>query len=83
MATTATETNTEIQVKHRLQNNPTLRVIAVMVGFAASVALGVAVVLWTQKPSYSPLYGNLAHKDAVEIAQALQKAGIKYEIDQS
>ncbi|MES9821974.1 MAG: flagellar basal-body MS-ring/collar protein FliF [Candidatus Thiodiazotropha sp.] len=83
MATTATETNTEIQVKHRLQNNPTLRVIAVMVGFAASVALGVAVVLWTQKPSYSPLYGNLAHKDAVEMAQALQQAGIKYEIDQS
>ncbi|MES9990222.1 MAG: flagellar basal-body MS-ring/collar protein FliF [Candidatus Thiodiazotropha endolucinida] len=83
MATTATETNTEIQVKHRLQNNPTLRVIAVMVGFAASVALGVAVVLWTQKPSFSPLYGNLAHKDAVEIAQALQQAGIKYEIDQS
>ncbi|WP_316364355.1 flagellar basal-body MS-ring/collar protein FliF [Candidatus Thiodiazotropha sp. CDECU1] len=83
MATTGSETSTEIQVGQRLQDNPTLRVIAVMVGFAASVALGVAVVLWTQKPSYSPLYGNLAHKDAVEIAQALQQAGIKYEIDQA
>lgn len=80
---TGSETSTEIQVGQRLQDNPTLRVIAVMVGFAASVAVGVAVVLWTQKPSYSPLYGNLAHKDAVEIAQALQQAGIKYEIDQS
>jgi flagellar M-ring protein FliF len=82
MAITGSETTTEIQVGQKLQDNPTLRVIAVMVGFAASVALGVAVVLWTQKPSYSPLYGNLAHKDAVEIAQALQQAGIKYEIDQ-
>ncbi|MES9968825.1 MAG: flagellar basal-body MS-ring/collar protein FliF [Candidatus Thiodiazotropha sp.] len=79
---TGSETSTEIQVGQKLHDNPTLRVIAVMVGFAASVALGVAVVLWTQKPSYSPLYGNLAHKDAVEIAQALQQAGIKYEIDQ-
>jgi flagellar M-ring protein FliF len=53
-----------------------------MVGFAASVALGVAFVLWTQKPSFSPLYGNLANKDAVEIAQALQQSGIEYQIDQ-
>jgi flagellar M-ring protein FliF len=83
MATTANETGTEIQVGQRFKDNPTVRVVAVMVGFAASVALGVAVVLWTQKPSYSPLYGNLAHKDAVEIAQALQQAGIRYQIDQS
>ncbi|MEW8395400.1 MAG: flagellar basal-body MS-ring/collar protein FliF, partial [Candidatus Thiodiazotropha sp.] len=83
MAETATETTTEIQVRNRLQTNPTLRIFAVLVGFAASVALGFAVVLWSQEPSYSPLYGNLSHKDAVEIAQALQQAGIKYEIDQS
>jgi flagellar M-ring protein FliF len=83
MATTANETGTEIQLGQSFTDNPTVRVIAVMVGFAASVALGVAVVLWTQKPSYSPLYGNLAHKDAVEIAQALQQAGIQYQIDQS
>ncbi|MCU7918520.1 MAG: flagellar M-ring protein FliF [Candidatus Thiodiazotropha sp. (ex Dulcina madagascariensis)] len=84
MATPTTEhTTNELQVGHRLQDNPFIRQIAVMVGIAASVALGVAVVLWTQKPSYSPLFGNLSHKDAVEIAQALQQAGIAYEIDQS
>ncbi|MGD8911901.1 MAG: flagellar basal-body MS-ring/collar protein FliF, partial [Candidatus Thiodiazotropha sp.] len=83
MATTATETGTELQVGNKLQDNPTVRVIAVMVGFAASVALGVVVVAWSWNPSYSPLYGNLAHKDAVEIAQALQQADIKYQIDQS
>jgi flagellar M-ring protein FliF len=82
MATTETGTGTEIQLGQRLTDNPTLRVFAVLVGIAASVALGVVVVLWTLEPNYSPLYGNLAHKDAVEIAQALQQAGIKYEIDQ-
>jgi flagellar M-ring protein FliF len=82
-AATPEHTGNELQVGTRLQDNPIVRQIAVMVGIAASVALGVAVVLWTQKPSYSPLFGNLPHKDAVEIAQALQQAGIEYEIDQA
>ena len=38
-----------------LVDNPWLRQIAVMVGIAASVALGVAVVLWSQAPSFAPL----------------------------
>ncbi|MES9831101.1 MAG: flagellar basal-body MS-ring/collar protein FliF [Candidatus Thiodiazotropha sp. DIVDIV] len=84
MATVTSEhTDNELQAGARLQDNPIVRQIAVMVGIAASVALGVAVVLWTQKPSYSPLFGNLPSKDAMEIAQALQQAGIKYEIDQA
>ena len=37
-----------------LADNPWLRQIAVMVGIAASVALGVAVVLWSQAPNYAP-----------------------------
>jgi flagellar M-ring protein FliF len=82
-AVTPEHTGNELQIGTRLQDNPIIRQIAVMVGIAASVALGVAVVLWTQKPSYSPLFGNLPHKDAVEIAQALQQAGIAYEIDQA
>jgi flagellar M-ring protein FliF len=80
---TAQQSSGELQVGNRLQDNPIIRQIAVMVGIAASVALGVAVVLWSQTPSYVPLYGNLAQKDAMEIAQALQAAGIAYEVDQS
>jgi flagellar M-ring protein FliF len=83
MATvTSGQAANELETGTRLQDNPTVRLIAVMVGIAASVALGVAVVLWTQKPSFSPLFGNLPHKDAIEIAQALQQAGIEYEVDQ-
>ncbi len=72
----------ELQVANRLQDNPIVRQVAVMVGIAVSVALGVGIILWSWTPSYVPLYGNLAPKDAMQIAQALQAAGIDYEVDQ-
>jgi flagellar M-ring protein FliF len=83
----ATETEqvigTEMQTANRLQDNPIVRQFAVMVAIAASMALGVVMVMWSWTPSYTPLYGNLSPKDATEIAQALQAAGIKYEVDHS
>lgn len=63
--------------------NPWLRQLAVMVGIAASVALGVAVVLWSQAPNYAPLYGNLAEKDASQVMEALQQAGVDFRVDQA
>ncbi len=60
---------------------PPLRQVGLMVGLAASVALGVAVVLWAQKPTYSLLYGSLSEQDAAQVAEALQKANIPYRID--
>jgi len=65
-----------------LTDNPLFRQLAVMIGIAASVALGVAVVLWSQSPSYAPLYGNLADKDATQVLDALQKSGADYRVDQ-
>ncbi|WP_246345223.1 flagellar basal-body MS-ring/collar protein FliF [endosymbiont of Lamellibrachia barhami] len=80
---TTDQSGKALEVSQRLQDNPIFRQIAVMVGIAASVALGVAVVLWSQTPNYSLLYGNLAQKDAMEIVQALQQIGIEYQVDQS
>ncbi len=64
-----------------IADSPWLRQVAVMVGIAASVALGVAVVLWSQAPNYAPLYGNLAEKDASQVIEALQQAGADYRVD--
>ncbi len=64
-----------------LSRLPVIRQLGVMIGLAASVALGVAIVLWSQTPTYSILYGNLADQDAAQVAQALQKDGIPYRID--
>lgn len=66
-----------------LKDNPLVRQLAVMVGIAASVALGVAVVLWSQTPNFSPLYGNLGQKDAAEVVAALEQVGAEFRIDES
>ncbi|MGA7800081.1 MAG: flagellar basal-body MS-ring/collar protein FliF [Gammaproteobacteria bacterium] len=60
---------------------PALRQIGLMIGLAASVALGVAVVLWSQSPNYSMLYGNLSDRDSAQVLDALSKANIPYKVD--
>jgi flagellar M-ring protein FliF len=62
---------------------PALRQLGLMAGLAASVAIGVAVVLWSQKPNYSLLYGSLSSKDSAAIMQALQQGNIPYKVDDS
>ncbi|TCK18846.1 flagellar M-ring protein FliF [Thiogranum longum] len=65
------------------QGLPALRQIGLMIGLAASVALGVAVVLWSQEPNYTVLYAGLGNKDAGEVVDALKKTGIAFEVDQT
>lgn len=64
-------------------NLPLVRQIGLMVGFAACVALAVAIVLWSQKPSYRMLYGNLSDQEVLEISTALNQAGIKFEVNET
>jgi flagellar M-ring protein FliF len=64
-------------------NLPLVRQLGLMVGFAACVALAVAIVLWAQKPSYRMLYGNLSDQEVMEISGALDQAGIKYEVNET
>ncbi len=60
---------------------PAVRQVGLMVGLAASVALGVAVVLWSQQPTFGLLYGNLADEEISQVLDALQQAGIPYKLD--
>ncbi|MFQ5643755.1 MAG: flagellar basal-body MS-ring/collar protein FliF [Thiogranum sp.] len=68
---------------HGFQGLPALRQIGLMVGLAASVAIGVAVVLWSQQPGYTLLYANLGSKDAGQVIDALQKSGIGFKVDET
>jgi flagellar M-ring protein FliF len=70
-----------LQTVAQLHQHPVVRQLLVMAGIAASVAIGVAVVLWTQAPSYSLLYGNLGEKGGQEVMEALQKANLDYRVD--
>lgn len=60
---------------------PVLRQIGLMIGLAASVALGVAVVLWSRTPDYSMLYGRLSDMEAAQVTASLDSAGIPYRIE--
>ncbi|WP_298626645.1 flagellar basal-body MS-ring/collar protein FliF [uncultured Legionella sp.] len=59
------------------------RQVGLMVGLAASVAIGLAVVLWSREPSYMPLYSQMNPRDATEVMAVLERSGIEFKIDQN
>lgn len=58
-----------------------LRQIGLMVGLAASVALGLAVVLWAQEPNYQPVVGDLSSYNPQDVTSILESNGIDYKMD--
>ena len=60
-----------------------LRQVGLLIGLAASVALGVAAVLWAQGGDYRPLYGSLQRLDSSAVLSVLDTNQIKYKIDES
>jgi flagellar M-ring protein FliF len=57
------------------------RQIGLMVGLAASVALGLALVLWLQEPNYQPLMNNIKPNDLEEATRVLNLNGYNFKID--
>lgn len=60
---------------------PAVRQVILLIGVAASVAVGFAVVLWSQTPEYAQLYGNLESSDTAEVAEALRAADIPFKLN--
>lgn len=58
-----------------------LRQLVVMLGIAASVALGVYVVMWSREPNFAMLYSDLSERDLSQVADALKATRIPYRID--
>ncbi|GAB2563872.1 flagellar M-ring protein FliF [Dyella jejuensis] len=63
-----------------LLSNPTTRLLLLLVGVAAAVALGVAIVLWSRGPNYALLYAGLDPKDAAAVTQALQASNTPFRL---
>ncbi|CAA9891809.1 Flagellar M-ring protein [Candidatus Methylobacter favarea] len=57
------------------------RQLGLMLGLAFSVAIGVALVLWSQSPSYGRLFAEIGEKDMAEILEVLDQQGIKYKVE--
>jgi len=60
---------------------PLLRQLGLLIGLAASVAIGLAVVMWSQTPNYRLLYSDISPQDSAQVATALQSGGFEYKID--
>jgi flagellar M-ring protein FliF len=58
------------------------RQVAIMLGLALSVAIGIAVVMWSQDANYARLYTELNDKDTAEILDSLNAQGVKYKIEE-
>jgi len=58
-----------------------LRQAGMMIGIAASVALGVYVVMWARTPNYSMLYSDLPDRDVGQIVDVLKGSDVDYRID--
>jgi flagellar M-ring protein FliF len=58
-----------------------LRQVGLMVGLAASVALGVSVVLWAQEPNYQPVVGDMSGYNPQDVTSILSSNNIEYRMD--
>lgn len=58
-----------------------LRQIGLLVGLAASIAIGFAVVLWSQEPEYRPLLGEMSGIDTNQAIDVLQANEIAFKMD--
>lgn len=76
-------TNNIQNAAERIAGLSLTRQIGLMLGLAASVAIGVGVVLWSREPSYMPLYSQLDHRDSADIMDVLNKENIRFKIDAS
>jgi len=57
------------------------RQAGLLLGLAASIAVGFAVVLWSQEPDYTPLLTDVQNVDANQAVGVLQSSDIPYKID--
>ncbi len=60
-----------------------VRQIGLMIGLAASVAIGLAVVLWSQEPNYQPLARGMSSYDAAQVVEVLRQHEVQFRIDPS
>ena len=62
---------------------PAVHQVILLIGVAGAVAAGFAIVLWSQTPGFTTLYGQLESGDAAEVVEALRAANIEYKLDET
>ena len=65
----------------RWHDIPGIRQAGMLIVLAGTIAIGIAMFFWSQKPAQAPLFAGLADRDAAEVVEALHGAGIEYQLD--
>ncbi|MFK7828953.1 MAG: flagellar basal-body MS-ring/collar protein FliF [Congregibacter sp.] len=73
--------NTMVDRFSGYSRQPLTRQLALLIGLAASIAMGIGLVQWAVQPTFKPLYGAMAPADTNEVISALEAAGIEYALD--
>ena len=60
---------------------PLLKQGGILIGLAASIAIGFWVVLWAQEPDYQVLFNQVDEKELSELSSTLDSAQIKYKLN--
>ena len=60
---------------------PAIRQVILLVGVAAAVAAGFAIVLWSRTPQLAPLHTNASSAEAAQVTDALRSNGIEFKLD--
>ncbi|GAB5499134.1 MAG: flagellar basal-body MS-ring/collar protein FliF [Pseudohongiellaceae bacterium] len=80
MANTPISSNAMAQL-NSLSQLTLVRQLGFMLILAASIALGIATVLWSRSADHTALYMGLSTQDASDVAAALDQRGLPYKID--
>lgn len=66
-----------------VMKTPLIRQLALLVGLALSIAVGINVAMWAKNPNFVTLFANLTGQDTNQIIDVLRAAEMPFKIDSS
>lgn len=64
-----------------ISRQPVAQQLRLLIGLAASIALGIALVDWALTPDFTPLYGELSPASSAEVIRSLEESNIQYKVN--
>ena len=63
-----------------LSRQPVTRQLGLLLGLAASIALGMGLVQWAMAPDFTPLYSELSPSATSDVIRSLENSGVPYKL---
>lgn len=77
----ALNTSTLLSRFNSLSSQPVTRQLGLLLGLAASIALGIGLVQWSMAPDYVALFGEMTPSSTNEVVRSLEENGTRYKVD--